>query len=157
MVRFNIKAVPSLLALPLSPTPTHPIPLYLTLFRSRFALEQALLGFLPQNNNIHSSSIVTPWTKQACLPSNVESPIMAPRQRLETVESAAKFLTETSPNNITGSCKIRLWPECSATGMGQFPLCKLKWALLRTSVTACTTDKNTFYNPFEIFYVKMEI
>ena len=48
-------------------------------------------------------------------------------------------------------------PESSATGMGQFPICKLKWDLLRTSVTACTIDKNTFSAPFGIFYVRTEI
>ena len=48
-------------------------------------------------------------------------------------------------------------PECSATGMGQFPICKLKWDLLRTSDTACTIDKDTFSAPFGIFYVRMEI
>ena len=47
--------------------------------------------------------------------------------------------------------------KCSATGMGQFPMYKLKWDLLRTSVTACTIDKNTFFAPFEIFYVRTEI
>ena len=31
--------------------------------------------------------------------------------------------------------------------MGQFPICKLKLDLLRTSVTACTIDKNTFSAP----------
>ena len=41
--------------------------------------------------------------------------------------------------------------------MGQFPICKLKWDLLRTSVTACTIDKNTFSAPFGIFYVRTEI
>jgi len=51
----------------------------------------------------------------------------------------------------------RLCSECSATGMGQFPICKLKWDLLRTSVIACTIDKNTFSAPFGIFYVKTEI
>ena len=53
--------------------------------------------------------------------------------------------------------KNRLCPECSATGMGQFLICKLKWDLLRTSVTACTIDKNTFSAPFGIFYVRTEI
>ena len=38
--------------------------------------------------------------------------------------------------------------------MGQFPIWKLKWNLLRTSVTACTMDKNKFSVPFGIFYVK---
>ena len=51
----------------------------------------------------------------------------------------------------------RLSPECSATGMGQYPICKLKWDLLRTSVTACTIDKNTISAPFGIFYVRTEI
>jgi len=51
----------------------------------------------------------------------------------------------------------RYSPECSAMGMGQFPICKLKWDLLKTSVTACTIDKNTFYAPFGIFYVRTEI
>ena len=41
--------------------------------------------------------------------------------------------------------------------MGQFPICKLKWDLLRTSITACTIDKNTFSAPFGIFYVRTEI
>ena len=48
-------------------------------------------------------------------------------------------------------------PECSVTGMGTFPICKLKWDLLRTSVTACTIDKNTFSPPFGILYVRTEI
>ena len=50
-----------------------------------------------------------------------------------------------------------LSPEYSATGMGQFPICKLKWDLLRTSVTACTIDKDTFPALFGIFNVRMEI
>ena len=48
-------------------------------------------------------------------------------------------------------------PECSTTGMGQFTICKLKWDLLRTSITACTIDKNTFSAPFGIFLVQTEI
>ena len=48
-------------------------------------------------------------------------------------------------------------PGSSATGMGQFPICKLKRDLFRTSVTACTIDKNTSSAPFGIFYVRMEI
>ena len=51
----------------------------------------------------------------------------------------------------------RLSPESSATGMGQFPICKLKWDFLRTSVTACINDKNVFSAPFGIFYVRTEI
>ena len=51
----------------------------------------------------------------------------------------------------------RLGPECSATGIGQFPICKLKWDLLRTSVTACTIDENVFSAPFGIFYIRREI
>ena len=47
--------------------------------------------------------------------------------------------------------------QCSAKGVGRFPICKLKWDLLRTSFTACTTDENTFSAPFGFFYVKMEI
>ena len=56
-------------------------------------------------------------------------------------------------------CNIGTWlsPECSATGMGQFPICKLKWDLLRTSVTACTIDENTFSAPFGIFCMRTEI
>ena len=48
-------------------------------------------------------------------------------------------------------------PESSVMGMGQFPICKLKWDFLRTSVTACTNDKNVFSAPFGIFYVRTEI
>ena len=48
-------------------------------------------------------------------------------------------------------------PEYSAKGMGQFPICKLKWDLLRYSITACTIDKNTFSAPFGIFNVRTEI
>ena len=48
-------------------------------------------------------------------------------------------------------------PEYSATGMAQFPICKLKLDLLRTSVTVCTIDENTFSAPFGIFYVRTEI
>jgi len=50
-----------------------------------------------------------------------------------------------------------LRPEFFAMGMGQFPICKLKWDLLRSSVTACTIDENTFSAPFGIFYVRTEI
>ena len=53
--------------------------------------------------------------------------------------------------------KNRKSQECSATGMGQFPISKLKWELLRTSVTVCTIDKNTLFAPFGIFYVRAEI
>ena len=56
-------------------------------------------------------------------------------------------LEETSQN--------RHCPECSATEMGQFPICKMKWDLLRTPVTACTIHKNTFSAPFGIFYMRM--
>ena len=48
-------------------------------------------------------------------------------------------------------------PESSGTGMGQFPIRVLKWDLLRTSVTACTIDRNTFSAPFGIFYIRTEI
>ena len=42
-----------------------------------------------------------------------------------------------------------LWAQSpSAMGMGQFPICKLKWNFLRTSVTACTIDENIFSAPF---------
>ena len=40
---------------------------------------------------------------------------------------------------------------------GNFPFCKLKRDLLRTSVRACTIHKNTFSVPFGFFYVKTEI
>ena len=42
-------------------------------------------------------------------------------------------------------------PKCSAMGMGQFPICKLKWDLMRTSVTACTIDKIHFLPHLESF------
>ena len=48
-------------------------------------------------------------------------------------------------------------PECSAMEMGQFSICKLKWDLLRTSVTACIIERNTFSTPFGIFYVRTEV
>ena len=61
-----------------------------------------------QNNNIHSSP--TPWIKQPGSASTAESPILAPRRRLESVESAAKFLTEALPNNnMTGYCKNKIF------------------------------------------------
>ena len=50
-----------------------------------------------------------------------------------------------------------LCPESSATGMGQFPICKLKGGLLKSSVTACTIDKNAFSAPFGISYMRTEI
>ena len=50
-----------------------------------------------------------------------------------------------------------LSPESSTTGMGQFPICKQKWDLLKTSDTACTIDKNAFSATFGIFYVKTDI
>ena len=70
--------------------------------------------------------------------------------------------SNTTQNKMTGNYSNLLVPkklglECFATGMGQFPICKLKWDLLRTSFTACTIDRNTFSAPFGIFYVKTEI
>ena len=47
--------------------------------------------------------------------------------------------------------------ECSATGMGQFPICKLKWDFLRTSVVACIINENIFSAPFGIFYMRTDI
>ena len=41
--------------------------------------------------------------------------------------------------------------------MGQFRICKLKWELLRTSITACTIIKDTFSARFGIFYLRTEI
>ena len=70
-------------------------------------------------------------------------------------KSKASFENDAPPS----VCEYRtpLGPESSATGMGQFPICKLKWDLSRTSVTACTIDKNIFSAPFGIFYVRTEI
>ena len=51
----------------------------------------------------------------------------------------------------------KLCPEYTLKGMGKFPICKLKWGLLRTPVTACTIDKNTLSALFGIFYVRTEI
>ena len=61
--------------------------------------------------------------------------------------------------NCLKMCNVdkRLSQECSATGMGQFPIWKLKWDLLRTSVTAYTIDKNKFSTTFGICYVRTEI
>ena len=78
--------------------------------------------------------------------------------RLLTLESKA-------PSNLLILIKLpliardlsRLSPESSATGMGQFPICKLKWDFLRTSVTAFIIHKNVFSAPFEIFYMRTEI
>jgi len=36
-------------------------------------------------------------------------------------------------------------------GMGQYPIGKLKWDFLRTSITAFIIDKNMFSAPFGIF------
>ena len=47
-------------------------------------------------------------------------------------------------------------PECSATVTGFCLICKWElpqWGLLKTSVTACKTRRNTFSYPFGIFYV----
>ena len=73
-------------------------------------------------------------------------------------------LSDTPESKIQGQDDVRLLkflarfsPECSATGMELFPICKLKWDLLRTSVKACTIDNNTFSAPFGIFYVRTEI
>ena len=51
----------------------------------------------------------------------------------------------------------QLRPGSSATGMGQFPICKLKRDFLRTSVRACTIDKITFSAPFGIFHMRTEM
>ena len=59
------------------------------------------------------------------------------------------------PKDISWQCMQ--CPECSATGMGEFSICKLKWDLFRTSVTTWTIDKNTFSAPFGIFFVKTAI
>ena len=47
--------------------------------------------------------------------------------------------------------------ECSVTETGQVPICKLKWDLLRISVTACTIDRDTFSAPFGIFSARTKI
>ena len=60
-------------------------------------------------------------------------------------------------NSSLGTIHKQHCLECSAMGMGQFPICKLKWDLLRTSITVCTVDENTFSAPFGIFYVRTEI
>ena len=52
---------------------------------------------------------------------------------------------------------ITICPESSATGMGQFSICKLKRDFLRTPVTACIIHKKMFSAPFGIFYMRMEI
>ena len=66
-----------------------------------------------------------------------------------------------APHVLNGAGRVQIYVqqclEFSATGMGQFPICKLKWDLLRTSITACTIDENTFSVPFGIFYVRREI
>ena len=51
---------------------------------------------------------------------------------------------------------ILTMPRMLCNGNGAISHCKLKWDLLRTSVTACTIDKNTYLAPFGTFYVKME-
>ena len=65
-----------------------------------------------------------------------------------------KVLVFTNFSNIENNIYC---PECSAAGMGQFLICKQKWDLLRTSVTACTIDENTLSAPFGIFNVRTEI
>ena len=59
-----------------------------------------------------------------------------------------QFMTSFVCKKIKG-----LGPECSTTGMGQFPICNLKWDFFRTSVTACII----FSVPFGIFLMRMEI
>ena len=74
------------------------------------------------------------------------------KQTLHWLLSKKKSQKSSHSTNRHGQCS-----ECSATEMGQFPICKLKWDFLRTSVTACTNDKNVFSAPFGIFYVRTEI
>ena len=61
------------------------------------------------------------------------------------------YLLEREFDEWNWCCCLLLCPECSATGMGQFPICKLKWDLLRTSVTACTIQKIHFLPHLESF------
>ena len=65
----------------------------------------------------------------------------------------------TNTESILNSAIVEncLGPESSATGMGQFSICELKWDFLRTSVRACTIDEIIFSAPFGIFYMKTEI
>ena len=42
---------------------------------------------------------------------------------------------------------FKLSPECSATEMGQFPICKLKRDFFRTSVMVCTIHKKYILCP----------
>ena len=44
--------------------------------------------------------------------------------------------------------------EYSGTGMGQFSIYKLKWDLLRASITACTIDKKHFLPHLESFMLE---
>ena len=84
----------------------------------------------------------------------VSSVLDSSSSSLEAVRS--KFMYIKSLDPPLSRCKGQS-PECSAKGMGQFPICKMKWDLLRTSITACVIDKNTFSAPFGIFYMRTEI
>ena len=66
-------------------------------------------------------------------------------------------ISSKNQQHVFETSKSRNSPECSATGMGQFPIYKLKWDLLRTSVTACTIGEDTLSAPFGIFYVRTKI
>ena len=61
----------------------------------------------------------------------------------------ASFVFHSSPMYIV--------PKMLCNGNGAISICKLKWDLLMTSITACTIDECTFSAPFGIFYVRTEI
>ena len=61
------------------------------------------------------------------------------------------FFLETWPSIYTCYAFLEQCPECSTTEMGEFPICQLEWDLLRTSIKACTVDKNIFSASFGIF------
>ena len=72
--------------------------------------------------------------------------------KTSSVLSAPKILT-----HFEIDFSIQTMSRMLCNGNGAFPICKLIWNLLKTSVTAYTIDRNTCSAPFGIFNVRTEI
>ena len=81
----------------------------------------------------------------------------------------AKFLCSKNVRHFFWHSSLTSWsfqplqphrytvPQMLCNGNGAISILQIEMEFLRTSVTACTIDKNIFSAPFGIFYVRTEI
>ena len=96
------------------------------------------------------------WTC-SCFGSQLRHQRLSHQHRMSRLDCCSRCSTDEGHFNPSFFSFVGYCSECSATEMGQFPICKLRWDLLRTSVTAGSIHKNTFSASFGIFYLKTQI